>query len=246
MQTVLNAKRKQGYITVLLSVLLLIPFILLILGFKVPLVNPLTGVCLMASVCGFVWAWELLKEARQICSALDGRTTVAHWKYTDDECLRYVELWFPSEVKDKKGGRLFYKIALTTAWLIVIVVSIGIISRLSKGLDIRSMPTFLLVLTLIAVFCLGYSLIRRLGRFSGAETVPEVYISNDGVLINNHYFRFHNLISMSYSSGNPSVIEFFYQIWGKYGAKNYKVGVPVPAEAEHKVDEIFRAFGYQK
>jgi len=244
MQTALNLKRKQASITGLLSVLLLAPPVLAILGFRVPLPSFFIGLSLLASFSFFFWAWQSWKEANQIRSTLAGRTAIAHWEYTTDECRRYIELWFPSEVK-KRG--LPYKATLTVAWLIVVIFGMGIINRLARGWSIGNMPTPLLVSTLAALLFIAYSSLMRLGSYVGvkrADGLPEAYISSDGVLVNNHYTSFHKLINVSYSKGDPSTIEFLHQVWGRSGMKTYKVGVPVPPDQEGKVDKVIQALGY--
>ncbi len=244
MRTAVNSKRKQALLTGLLSVLLFACVILTLFKVILPLPSFFVGLCLLASFCCFFWAWQSWKEASQISLMLAGRTTIAHWKYTTDECRRYVELWFPSKVK--KGG-LLYKAVLILAWLIVAIVSIGIINRLARGWGISNMPTPLLVSTLAALLFIAYSSLRRLGSFVGVERaggLPEAYISSDGVLVNNHYTSFHKLINASYSKGDPSTIEFFHQVWGRSGMKNYKVNVPVPPDQEGKVDGVIQALGY--
>ena len=246
MQTAINSKRKQAVFTGLLSVLLFAYVILTLFKFIPSLPSFFVGLNLLASFCCFFWAWQSWKEANQISSTLAGRTTIAHWKYTTDECQRYVELWFPSEVK-KRG--LLSKAALIIAWLIVVIVSIGIINRLSRGWGISNMPTLLLVSTLAAILFIAYSSLSRLGSFVGMKQTDgllEAYISSDGVLVNNHYTSFHKLINVSYSKGDPSTIEFLYQVWGRSGMKNYKVGVPVPPDQEGKVDKVIQALGYRR
>lgn len=244
MRTALNSKRKQALLTGLLSVVLFAYVLLTIFKMIPPLPSFFAGLGLLASFCCFFWAWQSWKEARQIRLTLGGRTTVAYWQYTTEECQRYVELWFPSQVK-KRG--LLYKAALVIAWLIVAIVSIGIINRLFRGAGVGNMPTLLLVSTLAALLFIAYSSLRRLGGPVGVNRTGgllEAYISSDGVLVNNHYTSFHKLINVSYSKGDPSTVEFLHQIWGRSGMKPYKVSVPVPPDQEGKVDGVIQALGY--
>ena len=244
MRTAVNSKRKQALLTGLLSVLL-VAYVLLSIFKVIPsLPSFFVGLSLFASFVCFFWAWQSWKEAHQINSTLRGRTTIAHWTYTTDECRRYVEIWFPSKVK-KRG--LLYKAALVIAWLIVAIVGIGIISRLSRGAGVGNMATFLLVSSLAALVFIAYSSLKGLGGLVGvnrAGGLPEAYISSDGVLVNNHYTSFHKLINVSYSKGDPSTVEFLHQIWGRSGMKTYKVTVPVPPDQEGKVDGVIQALGY--
>jgi hypothetical protein len=180
-------------------------------------------------------------KKKGIDALFDGTDTLAHWQYTREEWAQFALNEVLFETKSKKSK------LKTSLWVLGIAFVAFII--FAPGSFASTFPYYIGVAVLYTI--LWYFTEWRegsAGTSNDANSLPEVYIGDGGVYLNNRYTAFDaRPFKILYTNGAPSVLEFHWQTTSQNNNRtNHQIHVPVPREREDKVDDLMLHFGFKK
>ncbi len=192
-------------------------------------------VCLFIAIIGFVVAVYYVMLAGILDRILRGDGLLVHWTYTHEKWLEYAGKEYAEEKAEKKG--LFFVVSGFALFF----------GFLFWAIDPESgFYVFLIMLGLIAIVAFAWQFSAWYYHRQNMRFVGEVYISKDGVYLNQKLYTWRPFGSSLTSVAlrrirGIDLLVFQYSAF-TYPPQTYTVRVPVPEGQEKAAESILQQF----
>jgi hypothetical protein len=173
-------------------------------------------------------------RAYTLQNLLNGKNTIVHWKYTPIEWKKYAEEEYKRESTDKM--MLFYALVV-----IFVLVSFGLFIFAEDKEAALMVSAFMFGLIVFIRLLIYYT--TKNTYTQNRESVGEVYIGRNGILINKsfHSWNFLSRLEDVRTANDNKIIEFEYSSISKQGRDYAVARAPIPEGRETEAKKVLEA-----